>query len=284
MLLRYIALLDGFASDIDELDLGYEDRTLKITKIPKKELEDFLLSPKSKFSSINETFEIAIALGEERYWVDYHYDVADSKEAMIQASNAVNEEMEKVILALRLFKEGYIHIIFDVKKGRHIATHFSSIKGSRSRERPYFLARSELAMLKDFHKGFTDIAWEKKESKTPLGIALNRFTDGYERIKLEDKIIDYMIGLEALYLRGDGMGEFTYKMAHRASILLSNRKKKRKQLFSKIKESYKLRSKIVHGLNYTLSPEDVWFVEDLLRDSIRKLLKTPEPDWLNLIF
>lgn len=192
--------------------------------------------------------------------------------------------MEKVILALRLFKEGCIRIVFDVKKGRHIATGFSSIKGLRSSERPYFLARSELVMLKDFHQEFTDIVWEKKESKTPLGIALNRFTDGYERIKLEDRIIDYMIGLEALYLRGDGMGEFRYKMAHRASILLSSCKKKRKQLFLKIKAAYKLRSHIVHGLEYTLSPEDVWFVEDLLRDSIRKLLQTPKTDWLNLIF
>lgn len=284
MLLRYIALLDRFASNVDELDLSYEDRTLKIRKIPKKEMEDFLLSPKSSFSSINEGFESAIELGGDMYWMDYHYEVDDSREAMIQASNAVNEEMEKVILALRLFKEGYIRIIFNVKKGRHIATSFSLIKGLRSNERPYFLARSELDILKEFHEEFTDIAWKKKESKTPLGIALSRFTDGYERIKLEDRIIDYMIGLEALYLRGDGMGEFRYKMAHRASILLSSCKEKRKELFPKIKDSYKLRSHIVHGLEYTLSPEDVWFVEDLLRDSIRKLLQTPKPDWLNLIF
>lgn len=83
MLLRYIGLLDRFSSDVDELDLSYEDRTLKIRKIPQKEMEDFLLSPKSKFSSINERFETAIALGEDMYWMDYHYEVDDSKEAMI---------------------------------------------------------------------------------------------------------------------------------------------------------------------------------------------------------
>jgi len=73
-------------------------------------------------------------------------------------------------------------------------------------------------------------------------------------------------------------------MSHRASVLLSEDKGKREQLFRKLKKSYKLRSDIVHGRKYSIEPEDVWFIENVLRNSIRKFLKTPKPDWLNLIF
>lgn len=119
--------------------------------------------------------------------------------------------------------------------------------------------------------------------KGPLSIALSRFTDGYERIRLEDSVIDYVIGLEALYLQGEGQGEFGYKMAHKASILLSRQKKSRSTIFTEIKKSYRLRSMIVHGGRYKLLPENVWFVEDALRDSIKKFLRVEKPDWLKLI-
>jgi len=125
---------------------------------------------------------------------------------------------------------------------------------------------------------------KRKESRTPLDIALSRFDDGYERVKPEDKIIDYMIALEALYLQGESSGELAYRFAHRMAVLLAAKKEERQQLFSQIKKSYELRSKIVHGAKYKLSPQDVWFVEDKLRLSIKVFLRTPKPNWLNLIF
>ena len=283
MLFRYLALLDRFSSDSEELDLSHEKRTLKIRKIPKENLEDFLLIPKHRFSTVPDTFEWAIALGEDMYWMDYSYEVEDSKQAMIRAGNVAHEEMEKVVLALRLFKEGCIRIIFNVRKvGRSVVS--SQVGFCRSDERLYFVASSELSTLKAFHKEFADIAWERKETHTAPGIALNRFTDSYERLKPEDKIIDCMVGLEALYLEKEELGELSYRLAHRAAILLADSKKERQQLFTQTKKSYKLRSKIVHGLKYDLSPQDVWFVEDILRRSIKKFLKTPKPKWLDLIF
>ncbi|TET19326.1 hypothetical protein E3J74_07115 [Candidatus Bathyarchaeota archaeon] len=281
MLFRYIALLDNFDSDVDELDLGYENRTLKIRKIPRKEIEEFLSRIKS-FDPL--WFETALLLGEKMYWMDYHYEVDDSREAMVAVSNAVIEEKEKIVLALRLFKGGSLRTVSDAKKGKYVGLVITPFKGLGGIKRTYFLSGSKAAMLRDFLEEFSHIAWKAKKSKTSLGIALGRFTDGYERLKPEDKMIDYVIGLEALYLHGEGMGEFGYKMAHRASVLLADDKKERIPLFQKIKEAYKLRSKIVHGGKYALSTEDVWLIEDVLRDSIKKFLKTPKLDWVNLIF
>lgn len=93
-----------------------------------------------------------------------------------------------------------------------------------------------------------------------------------------------MIGLEALYLQEESSSEISYKLAHRMSVLLSDNKEQRQELFSKIKYSYKLRSHIVHGAKYELKQEDTWFIEDQLRVSIKKFLKTPKPNWMNLIF
>lgn len=282
MLFRNIALLDRFDSDVREIDLSSKNRTLKIRKIPKNELEEFLL-PSEFPSSVEQTFRTAIELGEDRYWLDYHYDVRDLQ-GMIQAFNSADEDKEKTILALRLFKSGCIRMIFNVKKGERMPTHFFPIGWQRSGERTYFLSESELASLKGFYGKTKDTAWKRKKSKAPLGIALSRFTDGYERTRLEDKLIDYMIALEALYLQREGLGEFRYKMAHRAAVLLSDEKEERKKIFDMMKESYTLRSRIVHGGKYSLSPENVWLVEDILRDSIRKFLETPKPRWLDLIF
>lgn len=283
MLFRYLGLLWGFSSDKDELDLSYENRTLKIRKMLRNELEDFLLRPKSSFSPVNQTFDMAIACGEGCHWIDYHYEVDNTRQALVKASNSVEEEINSIVLALRLFKEGSIHIAFRVWKARGLATFFSSIGPLRSNERPYFLTSSDLPALRDWNREFVDFRSKKKEYPSHIEIALSRFTDGYERVKLEDKIIDYMIGLEALYLRRE-KGEFTYKIAHRVSVLLEHDKKKRQQLFEKTKKSYGLRSKIVHGSKYDLSPNDACFVEDALRLSIKKFLKTPEPNWPNLIF
>jgi len=68
MLFRYLCLLDRFSSDKDELDLSYESRTLKIRKIPKKELESFLLlrSTDSIARTVNDRFEMAIAFSSAR--------------------------------------------------------------------------------------------------------------------------------------------------------------------------------------------------------------------------
>jgi hypothetical protein len=282
VLFRYIGLLASFNSDTDELNLSLKDRSLRIRKIPEKEIQEFLFSERMP-PSIEAECMTAVDLGKDMFWLDYQYEVEDSREAMIRATNSAYEDMEKAILILRLFKEGYVRIVFDVKKGEHIPSTYTMLRGLRSNERSYFMAKSELRTYRVFYKNFANLAWEKKKSKGSLSIALSRFADGYERIRLEDRMIDYVIGLEALYLQREGEGEFGYKMAHRVSILLSRQKKSRSMLFREIKKSYRLRSKIVHGGRYELLPENVWFVEDALRDSIKKFLRVEKPDWLKLI-
>ena len=61
----------------------------------------------------------------------------------------------------------------------------------------------------------------------------------------EDRLIDYVIALEALY--GNEIDELRYRLSLRAAILLGTGMEDTGFIRELISESYKLRSKIVHG-------------------------------------
>lgn len=131
MLFRYIGLLASFNSDTDELDLRLKDRSLRIRKIPEKEIQEFLFSERMP-PSIETECMTAVDLGKDMFWLDYQYQVEDFREAMIRATNSAYEDMKKAILILRLFKKGYVRIVFDVKKGKHIASTYTISEDSEA--------------------------------------------------------------------------------------------------------------------------------------------------------
>lgn len=103
--------------------------------------------------------------------------------------------------------------------------------------------------------------------KKRLRIAITRLNDGITRDSLIDMLIDYMIGLEALFLP-DGNEELTYRLAIRVAYNLEKEYEKRKQLFKDVKNYYRKRSKGVHGNTGDLIKEEVDKVEGILRKSI----------------
>lgn len=100
-------------------------------------------------------------------------------------------------------------------------------------------------------------------------ISSNRLSFGIERRLYEDKLLDFIIGVEALYLP-DGNDELTFRLSLRVAFLLEETGSKRKELFEFIKKMYKIRSKIVHGNTYNLTREDVIRLEEVLRLSLKK--------------
>ena len=104
------------------------------------------------------------------------------------------------------------------------------------------------------------------EENSRLLVAKRRLSSGIERRSPEDRLIDYMIGLEALYLP-DGNAELSFRLSLRVAFLLSSGEA-RKETFEFLRKMYGMRSKIVHGSKYELSEEDVKKLEQLLRESI----------------
>lgn len=76
--------------------------------------------------------------------------------------------------------------------------------------------------------------------------ALDRFNLSYGRGEATDRIIDYWISLEALFLPGSE-GEKSYRAALRVASFVGRSSKDKMQIYRQARESYKARSWLVHG-------------------------------------
>jgi hypothetical protein len=288
---KSICLLLGFDSEVEAIDLG---DCLKIRKISKDEIVELWRTshwfralveffPEFRFTPLKYVLELSIEApkiaGNEKYEVE----PADVK-------------FEKVISVLRLFKKGWVDYPFI--RERVTPTLFSETIDSMKHSKmniisppfgiSYKLLKEEVEEFKEYY--------EKINKKIDCSkVPLRRFNETYRRVSAEDKLIDYMIAFESLYLAKEGTLEMPYKLAHRVSLLLYEEETKRKQTFLEMKKSYSLRSDIVHGrkirsikideLNkeYNLS-EFVQKIEEHLRLSIRLFLEKERLSWIDLMF
>ena len=119
-----------------------------------------------------------------------------------------------------------------------------------------------------------------------LRIPVQRLIEGMRRGRLEDAIIDFAVGLDALLLWHQ-RSELSYRFALRGSTVLSWNGGDKRQAFDDLNEFYEVRSRIVHG-ELVVNPElfraktngenmlrDIWwwFYEDGAKpeESIRKI-------------
>jgi len=137
-----------------------------------------------------------------------------------------------------------------------------------------------------------------------LSVAIRRFSQANERTSVEDKIIDYLICAEALFLSSGGsfQGELKYRLSHRAAMFIENDTEKQREMFKFMQKAYDVRSAIVHGATPKLpkKEDDAQFtleefcqeIEGHLRFSLNKTIKiastaeTPYNilDWVKVVF
>lgn len=111
---------------------------------------------------------------------------------------------------------------------------------------------------------------EQKDNR--FDVARRRLSLGNERGIPEDRLLDYMIGLEALYLL-DGNNELTFRLSLRISFLLYKDPAERKDVYHFVKNMYKIRSKIVHGDKPKIAKDEMDKLEELLRKSLKLWLE-----------
>jgi|SRR5258708_6507114 len=114
----------------------------------------------------------------------------------------------------------------------------------------------------------------KQASNQTFKIASSRLGFGMERRFEVDKLLDYMIGLESLYLP-DGNDELTFRLSLRVAFVVNHDMTERKNLFKFLKKMYGVRSKIAHGKKHELSKEDISKTEQILRQSLKIYLDNP---------
>jgi len=268
---RAMSPLHNFTAEDERIDL---DNNLCIRKIAIDEQEQLL--NEFEWSSIIPHFE-ALDL---KHAIELEYQtkkiVGDAPRETLQAIDQIAKEtIGKLTTALRLFKAGLVgyNIVrtastseLPVPAGM---TRFSSPYKQFLGEK-YTLTKLEANEFKRF--------WERMSridvSAFPqLYIALSRFNYAYERDKLEDKLIDYMVAFEALFFKEGESGEFRHKLSVRVSRFLEQEYKQRKLTAERMNDFYDKRSKVVHGEKVELKDDFVKTVEDHLRKSIKLFLE-----------
>ncbi|MFP4642360.1 MAG: hypothetical protein ACLFPU_09340 [Dehalococcoidia bacterium] len=83
-------------------------------------------------------------------------------------------------------------------------------------------------------------------NETKIRVALERWNSAADRATEEDKLIDYWIALESLFVP-DSTEELSYRTALRIAAFLGSDGVERTQIYKQMKDSYRLRSEIVHG-------------------------------------
>lgn len=289
---KSFCLLLGFDSEVQEIELGHG---LRIRNVSKDEILELWrrsnwfrglieFSPIFRFTPLKYVLELSIEAPK----------IAKDKR---MEPKFADPKFQKVLSALRLFKKGWVDYLFTwerVVSSLSAATTYSMkhSKALLTDGRPvgisYKLSKVE---AEDFREYFKRISKKMDYSE----IALKRFNETYQRIDLEDKLVDYMISFESLYLSGEEKLEMAYKLAHRVSLLLRKEEVKRKETFLEMKKAYSLRSRIVHGRKiksikipklekeYTVS-EFVQKIEEYLRSSIRLFLEKQKHSWIDLMF
>ena len=186
-----------------------------------------------------------------------------------------------MISALRLFKPGTVGYNFIRSEALDwnpaSVTSLSSGKFTYPYFGKYHLKTDEIEDFKDFLKELND----KNKAKF-LDIPLRYFNYAYTRERLEDKLIDYMIAFEGLFIKEKA--ELSYRLSLRVAAFLGENRDEKGKIFTLMRRTYDLRSDIVHGSSYSknieineekLSFEElVSWVEELLRKSIKKSIET----------
>jgi hypothetical protein len=115
----------------------------------------------------------------------------------------------------------------------------------------------------------------KQANNQTFKIASSRLGFGMERRLDVDKLLDFMIGLESLYLP-DGNDELTFRLSLRVAFRVNHDMTERKNLFKFLKKMYGVRSKIAHGKKHELTKEDISKTEQILRQSLKIYLDNPD--------
>lgn len=205
------------------------------------------------------------------------------KKIILPAKNKIDKHLLKktsgifdsVITTLRILKPSYIY------RSSYIDTKINNFKfGGNEFSKTTFNER--IMIGKEFKlypnginklRSIFNIINDKKDER--LKIASSRLFYGADRGNLADKIIDYIVGFESLFLPKETL-ELKFKLALRAAFILESKSEKREETFEFLKKMYKLRGFIVHGEKHkSLNNEEISRLEEFLRKSIVLYISNP---------
>lgn len=210
------------------------------------------------------------------------------QDEQVFSTEATQTVYEAVITALALVSPGHLQFHdlgvsanFGMGSTGTLWTGRLSPKEIGRRGGPYVLDQKISQRLESSWPHLRKIMEAKRHD---LRIPAQRLLIGGERVRMDDAIIDYAIGLEALLLK-DANTELSYRFALRGANILALSSGEKERIFDQLRDFYDIRSKIVHGklvdtniLRDTLSNgekalRDIWWWCFTKRKALSRLLK-----------
>ncbi len=282
---RAVAPLPEFMMDVDRLDLEPNFRIIRLDIQEREQAMALALrfptpAPMHDVSYGWEPFALELILELPKI-----FGRDQGSAATPAPGQLVDEPCESALSALRLFKSGMVRCpMVRLKLAGWSPFGGTLVHGLRVGPvfGTYTLSPSETEQFRAFWRQYR----RDRERKRPrIVLGLRRFNFAYERMRLEDRLIDYMIALEALLTKRNDRGPLGYRLALRGSRLLAEETAARTSVFNWLSLAYRLRNRIVHGTDLpsiTVDGKLVAFadfvgrVEGYVRETIREMLRRTE--------
>jgi len=209
--------------------------------------------------------------------LEIHHRLAPTVRLQAPEQQEVYEIANAVIFALRLIKSNPVELsTYYWDASDQPFRHKGGMGGSIFQmphlylDNPYILTSDDVdALAKLWPKA------KKAYNKPELAMARTRLEGSYLRITLDDMLIDYWIGLEALFLPPDYTREMAEAVALAVSNYLGRTAESRRSIYHQVIESHKLRGKVVHGKQVEGNKLREMYTKtgDLLRRSLRQRIE-----------
>lgn len=180
--------------------------------------------------------------------------------------------IENIVLALRIFKEGdvFCEVIWSENNTGQIVLNPTYEMPSTIHSKIYSLKMEEIDQISEI---FEKIIKTDFDNRRHLRIACDRLNRSYGKSMHDEKIVDFMIAFEALFLRENSPNHGLI-IGTACSMLLGKTDDERKEIYDFFIKAYGLRNKIVHGsaIDYSGIGETAFKLKEYLRKSIMLFL------------
>jgi hypothetical protein len=162
------------------------------------------------------------------------------------------DELEKIIIALRLYKPASItkgEVIWKPKSVLHFGGTTWPISSQPEIYR-YSLASEDASKLKTFLdkiKPLLPVAQARVETIDHISISLQRYDDVLFKPDPTERLTYAIMGLEALFLKSSEHEELKHRLAQRVARCLSLYGYQSLEVYRTVAQSYDVRSEFVHG-------------------------------------
>lgn len=229
---------------------------------------------------VRSTFQLPKTIGDDQ----------TGREAALSSYTDLLTRAQTVPEALRAFQAGdfiatgYVMFAGTENEGGHAVHLGAAPSGREFVAEPYSLDADGAEEFAEFWPRY-----EKAKTNRAIALAARRFGYAFDRTRLDDRLVDIVIGAEALLLSDQSeRTELRFRFALRAAFYIAASGMTKEQIYKEMRHIYDVRSAIVHG---GTPPSDLVAVaksaETLTRLILRKAIDGYDsdgmPDWNGLV-